>query len=227
MSTHPKDPEDFEIQRGRTQENHKNNCAEGYLPKIGGKVDSAYCQVHHELPVSSVQDASIKKVIPDEDEFKTIRNCLACTKWDIDNKDNVIGLPLKRAFVSKGASKTGLWNLPCHMYGHNQYTAKVKVKLKHQVWNKALKKAEDCKVDFNDLKEELMAASKIWHTFLVDRGTRNGGTETCWKERRYRKEWWVPFSMDPGKPEPVRPPPTLEDFAADMREALSQLFKKQ
>ncbi len=224
MSKHPPDPKYFNVQRGRTSKNHKTNCAEGYRP--GGKTpDKDYCQIHHVLPISSVQDASIKEWVPDEQEFRIARKSFGLTSWDVDQTDNVIGLPLKRAFVSKLAPQKDLWNLPCHIYGHPQYTQFVKASLVVLVWDKIVMMAEECPPASNEaIQGEVEATSKYSFDWLKSRGA---GTKICWKKRRYMKGWYIPFSMDPGKPAEVKPPPTMDDFANDMKDALSNLFKKQ
>jgi hypothetical protein len=223
---HPEDPDDFQLKRRRTH-HHIDNCSEGYMPPgSGSKVDGSYCQVHHQLPVSSLQDASIKDSLKSDPDFEVVYKCLANTTWDVDLEENVVGLPLKRAFLDKSAPKQDLWGWPCHMYGHNQYTKRVKTKLVEQVWNKAQEKAEECEVGFADIAAELKAAARLWRIWLRSRGsTASGGTEICWKERRHREGWWIPFSMDPGSPAEVRPPPTLDEFAANMKNALANLFK--
>lgn len=237
MSNHPPDPKYFNVQRARTT-NHQKNNNRGYKPTNGtlpkskgetvakGRPDKDYCQIHHILPVSSVQDASIREEITDKKEYSVVRKCFGLTKWDVDQTDNVIGLPLKRAFIDSSAPKKDLWNLPCHMYGHPQYTKKVKKDLKKLVWDPILKKADPCPPDYEAIKKIVENASSVKHTWLI---TRGAGTENNWKNRRKLPDTWhIPFSMDPKEPPPrVKPPPTLAEFANDMKEALSNLFKKQ
>lgn len=226
MSNHPKDPDYFKIKRGRKRFEHRESATEGYLPKNPKYVDSRYAQVHHQLPVSCLQDSHIRDVVKKEDDFWIVRKCLMFTKWNVNDEANCIGLPIRRAFVQRAAPKKDLWGLPCHEYGHNPYTDKVKKKLKVWVWDKALEQAKECGVNYQDIKKELDESSSKWRSFLTTRGQMYGGTEICWKERRYRPNWWIPFSMAPGKPPEVNPPPTMDEFKADMKEAIKRLFKK-
>jgi hypothetical protein len=161
-----------------------------------------YHQVHHILCHSCVQNAAI--YVADVDRVY-VEKCLAITDWNVNNAKNLIGLPLKSAYVldADGGkySESGLWdNLPCHQIDHNpDYTDAVKKWLHDNIWNTLKGKVDNCDVDPKNVKDKLDEASDHWKKHLRDRGKDQGGTKACWDERNGAKKdvWWIPFSMWP------------------------------
>ena len=141
MAEHPKDPDFFKIKRSRKHPEHITNCKTGYY-RDNGK----YVQVHHIVCVSSVQDSYIYDQLKNDNDFMIVRKCLMVTEWNINSGHNCIGLPLKRAFVSRPPRKSG--GLPCHLVDHNHYTKNMNADLNKKVWQTALEKAEECKVNY-------------------------------------------------------------------------------
>ncbi len=102
-------------------------------------------------------------------------------------------------------------DLPCHEIGHNpDYNHGVINYLQQQVWRPLAREQKACSVDSEDIRGQLEAASDHWRNFLVTRGNERGGTSHCWVHRNdpgYDQFWFVPFSMNPGTPTKVPPPP--------------------
>jgi hypothetical protein len=190
------------IKRVRKGMVHKTNCTEGYF-----KASKSFTQIHHIVCISSMTNATIATEVQDKGQTEFVRECLKLTNWDINAKPNVVGLPLKRAFVHKGAP--GGWDgWPCHQWEHPAYTDKVSTKLNDNVWQKVLKKRKKCtdcgtKCNINaaSVQKELNDESKDWLRFLRERGngTDSGqkGTAACWKGRKNNVNWYIPFSMNP------------------------------
>jgi hypothetical protein len=103
MAKHKKDPKSNFIQNGRNG-THLRNPSNGYkMPGLS--------EVHHILCHSCVQDAAIFVKGTDK---PYILKCLAITKWDVNNSQNLIGLPKKWAYVLDYAGHAAWDKLPCH-----------------------------------------------------------------------------------------------------------------
>jgi hypothetical protein len=190
------------IQRNRKGRVHIDNCGEGYHNASG-----YFTQIHHIVCISSIANATISDKVQDKGQTEFVRECLKLTKWDINDAPNTVGLPLKRAFVHKGAP--GGWDgWPCHQVEHPSYTEKVSDKLYENVWVKVLKKrakCKDCKKECNinaaSVLQELNTESKTWLSFLRNRGNGSDsgqkGTAYCWTNRATNVNWYIPFSMNP------------------------------
>jgi hypothetical protein len=207
------------IKRNRNGREHINNCATGYC------TTHQYCQIHHIVCVSSMADGTIAKYVKSKDKRKVIRECLKLTDWNINAGHNVIGLPLKRAYVYKLAPSD--WGgLPCHQVEHNPaYTEGVSDRLHEEIWQPIAENAEDCEFEASSLVSQLKDESKHWRSFLVRRGKSKGGTGVCWKNRKkLRAVWYIPFSMNPGTPVGREPPPDPEDFSGSMKQFVKEMF---
>lgn len=228
---HQKDPAHFAIKRNRDGDKHIKNCSSGYTKTTSTK----YRQVHHVIPVSSMSDNTIYEELGENvGDYMFIRNCLALTDWDINAADNVISLPIKRAFVDRSPSN---WNgYPCHQVDHNpHYTKAVSKDLADNVWKPHLKTAEECKFNAESLAAELLEMSDDWRSFLALRGTSNGGTAFCWEHRLklhsgemsapHGRPWYYPFSMHPATPTARKPAPDWSQFSGKMKNYLKKLFE--
>jgi hypothetical protein len=157
-------------------------------------------EIHHILCEHAIKAFDIEK-IPWED-FLYIKRCLHITPWDINQADNLIGLPTKIGLRSKVHRPAILpLNRPCHQVDHNTakgYTVEVKDWLHTNVWN-SLKAAKDAhKVDEKSIKEQLDNGVKHFARVVKKRGERGGGTDICYRNRfetAYKKRWYRPFSM--------------------------------
>jgi len=219
MGKHPPDPGYYRVKRSRKGRTHINNCKTGYYRDTG-----RYCQVHHIVPIASVQDCYIRDQLKNDDNFITVKKSLSYTKWDINAEHNCIGLPTRWAFIGRNPKKWG--GLPYHLCDHNHYDKKLPVDLKNKVWNTALRRAKKCEIRYQDIKKELEDRSDNWRAFIMQRGRSNKGTKYCWRNRHNMPHtWYYPFSMHPGTPTPRKPAPSWDQFSDDLKEALKSHFK--
>lgn len=218
MSTHPDDPDGWEFLRGRKSSEHIDNCATGYMTP-----GNFYREVHHILPVSSCQDATISDLGANATLLKRLRKCMAITVWNINAEHNVISLPKKEAYICNLAPP-GWDMLPCHRIGHNpDYTDAVSQNLYDTVWTKVEKITEKCKFDPQDLKKKMEGASTRWRNYLTRRGAEEGGTKKCWANQLTNPEWYRPFSMAPD-PKP-RKGVNYAKLTGSLQDKLEQLFQ--
>jgi hypothetical protein len=218
---HPKPGKKAEFIRSRKGDAHITNCgSKGYTVK-------KHCQIHHILCVSCLQDA---RILP-KGNRPYIRKCFKITDWDINAKPNVIGLPLKRAYLKR--ENDGGWDdLPCHQVDHNpHYTDGVADWLTENVWDTLKAKEKGCDVEPKEIAKLLNSGSTHWETFLVDRGAGSDsggrGTRYSWEHRNdagMRKTWHIPFSMHPGTPPERRPIPDLDKLPKAVRSALKAVL---
>ncbi|MCY1018042.1 AHH domain-containing protein [Pyxidicoccus sp. MSG2] len=171
---------------------YANNCASGFKRE-------GFWQAHHIVCVSSVgkRKADYPKEPPELPDY--LEACLWVTPWNINNPQNLIGLPTNRQYVdSKGQEPE---NLPSHQVDHNTrdgFTDEVSQYLAENVWRSLTAKKEVHDVDIARLKKELEDASDTFRQMLTDRGERKGGTRLCWGKRYeedYKSKWYYPFSM--------------------------------
>ena len=224
---HKRSSRKSEIKRNRNGREHINNCGEGYL------ASHKFTQIHHIVCVSSMSNATIASLVKDKGKMEFIRECLKLTSWNINEEPNLVGLPLKRAFVKKPAAEWDGW--PCHQVDHNPaYTRGVSERLNAKVWQKVLenrKKCKDCNKECNinaeSVAAKLIKESEYWMEFLTERGTDPKSTAFCWKNRLSMKDtWYIPFSMDPGDPPAREPPPELEDARTSLKNYLKEVIFK-
>jgi len=226
------------IVRHKQGRKHITNCKAknfGYC-----QTSEKFTQIHHILCLAALTDARIAKDVKGKTQFdrgqmQFIRECLKLTKWnindagDVNGYTNVVGLPLKRAFVKKPAAEWDGW--PCHQVEHNpMYTSAVCARLYEQVWKEAIKlrkKCQKCKteclIEAKTLQEQLKLESEHWYKFLNKRGKIPLTTAFCWENRdkpELEKCWYIPFSMAL-VPKSRKPPPktirgSLENYIARM-----------
>lgn len=246
----------FNRLRASTYTLRKNCDGQGYVYvrkiirklKTGKNKDKEYTSItadrqsafHHILPISTLQNDSI--TIKSKLDF--ILDSMAVTEWDINNKLNLIGLPLKRVYLSADKylkdNKTATYrellgldpgkeekgsipNLPCHQVDHDKFNAGIIKYLNRTIW-KPLTPSSPCTDESKELKEMLDAASNKFRKWLEARGKQNNGCAYCWENREIIPTWYVPFSMRIGKPEPRKPPPNFHQKV--VRNWLRGLFLK-
>jgi hypothetical protein len=196
--------------KGRT---HIDACRLGY--KVTG-----HNQVHHALCVYACSNSTFPKNLTD-DEFAFIMLCLAPTDWDINKEPNVIGLPLKTAYVEL-PDDSGWGKLPCHQVDHDIYLKDVNAYVTAEIWGaiRDAKEAEACEqLDGNTIKTLFEDGSAEWRGFLVERGLKSGGTKAalayCLNPPQpgtattiTDDNWYIPFSMGKSQIRPrVKPKP--------------------
>ncbi|MCA9199227.1 MAG: hypothetical protein KDA87_16895 [Planctomycetales bacterium] len=230
------------------------NCSTGYIfttssASTGETISENRSNFHHILPIETISDGAI---VP-ADKLDFFHNCMAITEWDINDADNLIGLPTRSVFEAAertGAAKSdehasswmsGLRNvsaqlgmrgtlpdLPCHEIEHNpDYNDGVISYLEKQVWQPLAKQQSDCNIDPKSIRSQLCKASKHWRSFLENRGKEHGGASRCWHKRNetgFKHIWYIPFSMNPGTPRPVPPPPPLENRPSTIKNWMKSMI---
>lgn len=222
MSKHPKDPGYFRIRRSRNGQEHITSCNTGYYNDTRW-----FMQIHHILPVSSLQDAYIDKQLKSEDNLRIIRFCLGETEWNINASHNCIGLPLKLAFVGRNPKRWG--GLPCHLVDHNLYTDHMHKDLNKNVWQPALRQNVKCQFERDSLEPQLRGRSDFWRGWLKARGAQQGGTKYCWRNRHnpeMKYKWYIPFSMAVGKPPYRKAPVAWDNLPDSFQRYFKSLFLK-
>lgn len=132
-----------------------------------------------------------------------IEDCLWNTEWDINNADNLMGLPTNKQF--KNASETDMVGFPknfcSHQVDHNTkfgYTDECKQYLQEEIWDTLNDKQIDHKINAENIKKALIECTKVFAKRLVKRGKRCRGTVFCWQkrfEKNMKDKWYFPFSM--------------------------------
>jgi hypothetical protein len=207
MSSHTKPSKKTLIVRHRQGRKHITNCKGADLGYC--QAGERFAQIHHVVCVSAMTDARISDKVQDKGKMQFIRECLKLTTWNVNDAgkinsfSNVVGLPLKRAFVRKPSAEWNGW--PCHQVEHNLYFDAVCEQLYLDVWVSVLKerkKCQDCQkeclIKARAIEEELSNQSQAWYGFLHTRGSdEEGGTAACWDARDTKNTWYKPFSMAP------------------------------
>ena len=217
---HPKDPADWLLKRNRDGDKHIVAClaaAKGYVcPDATGGNTSAYSNIHHIVCISCMADGTIQLKVTNAARFTFIKDCLALTNWDINDKPNVVGLPKKQAYVDKLAPPN--WHgWPCHQVDHPGYLTKVSASLYQRIWKTLQQVAKDCATGGEVIKNLLIEESEFWEGELSGRPTTPRST---WAKNP--DTWYIPFSMDKEAPSPRKPPPDWTD--SGMVGILSELF---
>jgi hypothetical protein len=236
---HPEDPTDWLMNRQRAHTDElRESCSTGYI-FLHNEGAAGQCEFHHIIPIEIMQDSSLP---PEKVDFA--RKCMALTDWNINNSENLIGLPTKLPYeaadrhLNKGLEMLAavldvphnifgaIPDLPCHQREHDKYNRKLNTDFRSKIWNKLIKKRRACKMDGEKLKGQLETASGEWREFLVKRGAGPPSASTCWPNRNqksFRKIWYKPFSMAI-KPAKAEPPPDLFKTKGTQAEWLANLF---
>ena len=195
--------ENCTIKRTRNGNVHITNCSSGFRPGL-----KFMWQSHHIVPVSAVADDHIKS--NDVDNLNFIINCLCITPWDVNGKDNVIGLDTKWPYKLHPVNRHLPDNLPSHLIDHDLYTQEYYEYMEAAVWDQLKDRRQVHKLPHKSILNELNDASDYFRGELTARGARNGGTRVCWSNRflpGMENFWYHPFSMaeDPRKRHPGIP----------------------
>lgn len=172
---------------------YRSNTSRGYRGG-GGKC----WQAHHILCNHAVEG---RRIPGDSDYVAYVEDCLWITDWNLNNSDNMYGLPTNRQY--RLADGRVPLNLPSHMVDHNTsngYTYECRDWLKNNVWNTLDAKKESHDVDAENLKQLLEDGSDTFRGRILKRGSRKGGTRHCWERRfsshsEHEAKWYFPFSM--------------------------------
>ncbi len=122
------------------------------------------------------------------------------TKWCINQKPNMIALPLKS--THRAHEEVRDMKLPAHDVDHNctdGYTEEVLEDIKEMIWAKVKKAAAKKGKDHFEPKQVKSQFEKLVGKFrrnIHTRGGRSGGTATAYKKMGSTKNrWWLAFSM--------------------------------
>ena len=159
-------------------------------------VDKTCWEAHHIICEHAIGDREFKNDPAHEDYVEA---CLWVTDWDLNNKKNMIGLPLRKAF------KAGFVNqkVCCHQNDHNTtrgYTEECKDFMQTEIWDKLKKGQKFHTTDPKDIADLLIGASRHFDKQLKKRAKRNDGTVESWTKRHdtswpKHKTWYLPLSM--------------------------------
>lgn len=171
-------------------------------------------QIHHILCEHAILD---RQPEGDADGTKAtfISECLCLIKWDINDPSNLIGLPMKRAYINSHGKTPQ--NYCAHNVDHNTsdgYTYECKKWLHDQIWNTLIDRRKKHEVNAKNILATLKDCTTTFDGYLTTRGSRNGGTQTSYENRKTQPKWYYPFSMGK-KPTPRSPggsnlPPILK-----------------
>lgn len=195
--------------------NYRQTCTAWFSPGHTPNFADLW-QAHH---VACDHALGGREVDPVDREY--VEQCLWITKWDLNDADNLVGMPLNKQY--KRSDGTMPVNLPSHQVDHNTtrgYTDECKDWLKDNLWD-TLKAGQDPHtVDPKDIAATLKACTATFKAKLVARGFRSGGTVAAWTTRfdaANERTWYHPFSMG-AAPEHRGPGVSTTDLTA--------LFKK-
>lgn len=224
---HMTDPADWKFNRNRKGDDHIHNCDSGYLKGpssategaqlvlgertsparivYGGKARSIV-EVHHLLCVHACSDATLPEgVASDAAKREFIRKSLAITDWNINCRDNNIGLPRKWIYVIDVQNHTGWGKLPCHQVDHDMYLNSVKDWVTTEIWNKMLQNKTDSNCENmqgSAVVKLFEKGSSTWRKHLNKRGRKYGGTKASLdyciegpQDPVREANWYIPFSM--------------------------------
>ena len=173
-------------------------------------------EVHHivcEISVASrFDDFDDNGLDPATQQY--IEDCLWITPWDINNVDNLVGMPRNRRFrvdwprLPKSGWSPLEW--PSHQVDHlttDGYTEELQKWLYKNVWSTVRDKRKKHEASAEKIQKALNSGSSEYHQTLMDRGQRAPGKIEGWENRHdpaYKKTWYRPFSM--GKKPSYRDP---------------------
>ncbi len=182
-------------------------------------------EVHHLVCEHSV--AQRKEKYEDDEQERYIEECLRLVEWDINNDDNLWGMPRNRQFRTDWSGPTSDWQprqIPSHQVDHNTldgYTNEVADYLHDTIWSKLQAKKKSHELDASKIKDGLVKASKHFLDQLQERGKRQGGTVDGWSHRfeeSWKTKWYEPFSMGqtPSERSPGSPSASLSEVFKKM-----------
>ena len=164
-------------------------------------------EAHHILSVSCVSNLDGLS----SEQKDSVRRCCQVTTWDINDKDNLIALPLfghtiKWYAIDDNDDAPGWENMPQHDWDHNSkkgYCHDVKTDL--QKFYKTLEKgANGHKLNPKSIAADLNRRQTRFRTKIKERGQKGEGTHKEWQGEK--NSWYKPFSMAANGCESVRPP---------------------
>lgn len=180
---------------------------------------TAVHQIHHILCVESVgRRKTHYKSNPEKLAY--IKACLDLTKYNINNPNNLIGLPTSTQYRNtNGQVPVDFVSHSCDHNTDQGYRDEVADWLVDNVWDALEAKQEGHDVDPKDIADQMKDAEDEFRKRLEQRALRPtprpgvvGGTLSCWNNRfkpAYAKLWYQAFSMakttkvsprNPGKP---------------------------
>ncbi len=169
---------------------YRDDTKKGYKCRACAHDSCAHWESHHIACNHAVEgrDVSINRAY--------VENCLWVTPWDLNNEDNLIGLPLKSQYsVSGGRSPV---NLPAHNIDHDMYTDDCKKWLKDQVWDTLNDKKVDHEINAMAIEKQLKKCTTTFGSRIKACGIRNGGTLISYQnrfERSWKNKWYKSFSL--------------------------------
>lgn len=153
-------------------------------------------EIHHILCEHAISDFD-DTMGPEKLEY--IRDCLCDADWDINDKNNLIGLPEKSVYVnSRGTTPV---NLPCHTIDHNTadgYTNEVLAWLHSNIWESLTITKSNHQMTPTTVKQLLDETVDHFKGELKRRGKRSTGTTPAYANRfesSWEQTWYLPFSM--------------------------------
>jgi hypothetical protein len=165
--------------------NYRKACSSGF--------QGTYWEAHHIACNHAVEGRVIKV------NRAYVEDCLWITDWDLNDPDNLIGLPEYAQYkFSSGASPQ---NYCAHDVDHNTsdgYTEECKTWLKDNVWDTLNDKKKKHDVNAEAIRQQLVKCTSLFKGKLERRGIRKGGTLVCYRNRfepGWEDKWYYPFSM--------------------------------
>ena len=157
-------------------------------------------QAHHVVPKESL-DKRVDYIVSADRHY--IEDCLWITKWDLNQADNLYGMPTNRQYRNTEGDVPS--NIPSHQVDHTSskgYNWEVADWLNENVWKTLKGQQEPHEVDPKDIANLLKKGSDGFVKKLEKRGKRPGnkGTKHCWDRRfpdhaEHEPQWYYPFSM--------------------------------
>jgi hypothetical protein len=176
---------------GEPNGTYRQNCAAGYQPDW-----PRLWQAHHILPCGAVRDGHISG---DADDIAYIRKCLCLTDWDINMRENLIGLDTKVIYNFYPVMPFPLPdNFPSHLVDHDLYSEESYKYMENNVWDTLHINRKVHKLEAKPIEAELNAARDYLKTKVYYRGLREGGSAWCFKNRfndGMEDKWYYPLSM--------------------------------
>lgn len=177
--------------------NYRPNCP----PYDGRKFTSGTRpwsnEIHHILCEHAITDFDDAM---EPEKLAYIKDCLCDADWDINDGNNLIGLPEKTVYKNSDG-KTPV-NLPCHQIDHNTgdgYTNEVLAWLHSNIWESLTITKSDHQMTPTTVKGLLDETVEHFKGELTRRGKRSTGTAKAYQKRYdddgWEKKWYLPFSM--------------------------------